>query len=196
MRQDRFVELGRLTAEFRVSRAPSGSKPDLSLPEQVRTVVATCGGMSLDDGLYQCHTASDMTRMTALAAGMFPELADRLVCFGMDWLGRQCASDAARHDPSGLPLVLMLEPGTGEALELPFTVVDFYQDGLVDEAEPALARSFYESWRSTSGDRRPLSPWECVGYEIPLFLGGADEVSNLARTDLDVYWTLLGQVRP
>jgi hypothetical protein len=30
---------------------------------------------------------------------------------------------------------------------------------------------------------------------VPLFLGGADDVSNLERSDLAVYWSLCGQLR-
>jgi hypothetical protein len=36
---------------------------------------------------------------------------------------------------------------------------------------------------------------ECVGSKVPLFLGGVDGVENLDVTDLDVYWTLTGQLR-
>jgi hypothetical protein len=41
----------------------------------------------------------------------------------------------------------------------------------------------------------PLKASECVGYDIPLFLGGADEVPNLTRTDMGVYWSICGQLR-
>jgi hypothetical protein len=34
-----------------------------------------------------------------------------------------------------------------------------------------------------------------VGYGVPLFLGGQDVVDNLELTDLDVYWSVCGQLR-
>jgi hypothetical protein len=34
-----------------------------------------------------------------------------------------------------------------------------------------------------------------VGYRVPLFLGGSDTLENLEVTDLDVYWTICGQLR-
>ena len=40
----------------------------------------------------------------------------------------------------------------------------------------------------------PLAPDVCVGYEIPLFLGGRDEVDNLAPVDLWAYWSISGQL--
>jgi hypothetical protein len=36
---------------------------------------------------------------------------------------------------------------------------------------------------------------ECVGYRTPLFLGGSDDVANLEISDIDVYWTIMGQLR-
>lgn len=41
----------------------------------------------------------------------------------------------------------------------------------------------------------PVNFDECVGYKIPLFLGGDDHIGNLQSTDLDVYWTLTGRLR-
>jgi hypothetical protein len=36
--------------------------------------------------------------------------------------------------------------------------------------------------------------FECVGYRKPLFLGGADNLTNVEMLDLDVYWTLTAQL--
>ena len=35
---------------------------------------------------------------------------------------------------------------------------------------------------------------DCVGYKIPLFLGGNDEISNLEITDMEIYWGICGQL--
>jgi hypothetical protein len=49
--------------------------------------------------------------------GAFPDFATRACPFGSDWLGRLFAVDSARVE-NGEPLVLMMEPGTGEVLEI------------------------------------------------------------------------------
>lgn len=36
---------------------------------------------------------------------------------------------------------------------------------------------------------------ECAGYKVPLFLGGADEVSNVEKVDATVYWSITQQLR-
>ncbi len=35
---------------------------------------------------------------------------------------------------------------------------------------------------------------ECVGYRKPLFLGGQDVIDNLEISDMEVYWSLCGQL--
>jgi hypothetical protein len=41
----------------------------------------------------------------------------------------------------------------------------------------------------------PLSSSQCAGYKVPLFLGGKDSLENLEVIDLEVYWSLSGQLR-
>jgi hypothetical protein len=36
---------------------------------------------------------------------------------------------------------------------------------------------------------------DCVGYKVPLFLGGADGLANLEVIDLSVYVEICGQLR-
>jgi len=128
---------------------------------------------------------------TRLASAAFPALADRIECFGADWLGRQFATDRGRIE-SGEPLVLMLEPGTGEALEIPVSVADFHAHELIEEADAVVALSFFGDWVSAGGARPGYA--QCIGYKVPLFLGGHDEIANLEMIDLDVYWTLTAQL--
>ena len=55
------------------------------------------------------------------------------------------------------------------------------------------ASEFFEAW--LRGNPGPIRFDQCVGYQVPLFLGGADELRNLSVTDLDLYWTLTGELR-
>ncbi len=87
----------------------------------------------------------------------------------------------------------MLEPGTGEGLEVPSTVEAVHTSELLEAADALVAAPFYEQWRATTGDTAPLALTECVGYRVPLFLGGTDAIENLERWDMDVYWSLTVQ---
>lgn len=171
----------------------SGSR-EVIAPSQatVGAWLDAAGGLSFACGLYRVHTKASARASDALVRQAYPEYAGRLACFGYDWLGRQFATDTGRGT-SDDPEVTLCEPGTGEALEIPVPFSLFHDEELVDYGEEALARSFFEEWRRSGGEAPELS--ECVGYKRPLFLGGEDIVANLEVSDLDVYWTLMGQLR-
>jgi len=189
------VSFDRLRSSFRVA---GGASTDAATQwpfaqEQLDEVFESLGGISLDEGLYRVHTPTSALVWSRLIADGFRAFQDRAITFGFDWLGRQFAVDRDRTGPSG-HLCLLLEPGTGQALELPFTAVELHQDGFIDLTDAALASDFYRRWRHETDDPDPLGAAECIGYRIPLFLGGADEMSNLERTDMAVYWSLVGQL--
>jgi hypothetical protein len=173
---------------------PSVDAASTSHDPQLVDVFNALGGVTADNGLYRIYSTSRARTATAMVEAAIPEVAGRIECFASDWLGRHFALDRARED-CGENLVLMLEPGTGQALEIPASVRRFHDTELVDFAEEALAVSFYRAWRESSGDRYPLDEETCVGYATPLFLGGADDAANLARTDMSVYWHLMGELR-
>lgn len=143
------------------------------------------------DGAYRLHRTDDVEHFTDLARAAFPTLADRIECFGTDWLGRQFAKDRGRLE-SGEPLVLMLEPGTGEALEIPASFAAFHKNELIEESDAVAAFPFFQEWLSVGGARPRYD--QCIGYKVPLFLGGADGVANLEVSDFDVYWTIAAQL--
>ena len=148
------------------------------------------------DGAYRLHRSDDIARFTAIAAEAFPEYANRITCFGADWLGTQFATDEERVDGSER-LVLMLEPGTGKVLEIPSTYDAFHSNLLVYEPDAVAAYSFYKDWVKSGGSEPKYN--QCVGYRKPLFLGGSDDLTNLEICDFEVYWSinaqLLAQVR-
>lgn len=158
-----------------------------------RNRAATEGRSSgaLLDGAYRRHRPQDVEYFTRLARDAFPKFAGRIQCFGADWLGNQFATDASRI-VGGHAQILLLEPGTGEALEIPSGIEDFHTRELVIHADAAVAYSFYRKWL-TAGGQKP-SYDQCVGYKKPLYLGGEDEVTNLAISDFDVYWTISAQL--
>lgn len=143
------------------------------------------------DGAYRLHRREDVARFTAFAIEAFPDFADRIECFGADWLGRQFATDQ-RRIVDGAPQVLMLEPGTGEVLEIPVNRAEFHDDELANEPDAAAAYSFFQQWLGAGGTRPNYD--QCVGYKQPLYLGGTDDVSNLILIDFNVYWTLSAQI--
>jgi hypothetical protein len=157
----------------------------------ITSLLSSHGGSSYSQGIYRVLDTSAIPRWTSVVEEAFPDLRRRILCFGVDWLGRMFALDFARRD-RGECLVVMVEPGTGQVLEIPCGFLDFHNRELVQYQEEALARGFYEEWRN-SGGHTPVYD-ECVGYKKPLFLNGSDTVDNLEVSDMDVYWTIVGQL--
>lgn len=150
------------------------------------------GGRTFGGGVYRVHSTMSAQAANALVGAAYPDYSQRISCFGFDWLGRQFATILATGGNTD-PEVLMFEPGTGEVLQggVPFST--FHDQELVDFADDVLATNFFSEW-VTSGGQRPAFD-ECVGYRVPLYLGGKDVIANLEISDMDVYWTLMGQLR-
>lgn len=150
------------------------------------------GGCSFDGGLYRVHSPASSLAAGEYVADAFPDYRGKLICFGFDWLGRQFSLDpdnGRRDDPE----VLMFDPGTGEVLFIPVPFSVFHDQELIVAADAALAIEFYRDWRAEQGEDLHFD--QCVGYEVPLFLGGVDDLENLRIIDMDVYWTISGQLR-
>ncbi len=156
-------------------------------------LMAVAAGSSFDNGIYRLHSRESAATGQAAAVAAFPSLEGRGAVFAYDWLGRQFALDFARLS-GDQPMVLMLEPGTGEALEVPATFVDFHDTELTEFADSALASEFFATWSAAHADEVPLAHSDCVGYLVPLFLGGEDAVENLEVVEFDDYWSVLSQI--
>jgi hypothetical protein len=148
-------------------------------------------GAAFEGGLYRILWPTDLARWQERIDLAFPGYGDRVVCFGYDWGGRVFALDTERLE-DGQAGVLLLEPGTGEILRIPSNLQTFHNRELIEFGEAALGTSFYEKWRANGGEAVDYDC--CIGYRVPLFLGGVDDIENLEDSDLDVYWHIMGQL--
>ena len=149
------------------------------------------GGNSFDNGLYRVIRADEVLHWSELIGRAFPAFNERITCFSMDWLGRVFAVDVARTVEER-PGVVMFEPGTGEALEIPCNLESFHESELIEYRDAALAEAFHRQWLAGGGSSPGRD--QCIGYKKLLFLGGEDKISNLEVSDLDVYWTIAAQL--
>ncbi|MEY3172302.1 MAG: hypothetical protein RLZZ436_215 [Planctomycetota bacterium] len=157
----------------------------------IRNFLKIHSSQTFANGLYRIMKLEEMTTWTTIASDAFPEFRGHILCFSSDWLGRIFAVNQTRK-VAGQYQILMLELGTGMALDIPVTFEDFHNAELVDFANEALAAQFYRDWLKHGG--APPGFGECVGYKTPLFLGGKDVIENLEVIDMHVYWTLTAQL--
>lgn len=177
--------LQRFLAVYPVTGGPAVTESPDPTPRALR---ACAGGRSFADGLYRIHTHESGAEMLKQIDAAFPDAPPHTMPYGFDWLGRQfCAQRDDEHAPS-----LMFEPGTGEVLEIPVPFALMHDEELVDYGNDALATDFFREYLASGAPGPGLT--QCVGYRIPLFLGGQDALPNLELTDMDLYWHLAGQL--
>lgn len=189
------MSLDRFKAKFTITSDNADQAPlpnvDFGVPN-LGQILNALGGKTFNHGIYRVLRADQITAATQAMEGVFPEYRGRIVPFAFDWLGRHFAIDRGRVE-KGQPLILMLEIGAGEAMEIPASVLEFHNVELVDYTNDALAATFWQQWRSDNPT--DLAFTDCVGYKVPLFLGGPDVLANLEAIDLSVYVEISGQLR-
>jgi hypothetical protein len=153
-------------------------------------LMSKLGGTAFGQGVYRLHSIDGAAGWTRAVIQAFPSYTE-IECFGSDWLGRQFAL-SPKHRVQDEPGVLMFEPGTGQVLTIPATFLSFHTEELIEYTDAALARSAYEGWLENGGAKPTYQ--ECIGYKVPLFLGGADNAENMEKTDMEVYWQLTAQL--
>ena len=152
------------------------------------------GGKTFNDGLYRVFRADQVVWSTKMMEAIVPALKNKIKVFGYDWLGRCFATDSDRVK-DGHNQILLIEPGAGEAMEIPSDITGFHNEILIEYTNSALADKFYHEWRKFESNQGGIEPDQCVGYRIPLFMRGSDTVDNLELSDLEVYLDICGQLR-
>jgi hypothetical protein len=145
-------------------------------------------GLPLCGGLLRIVGSSEGRLASVFVREGFSEFASRAVPFAVDWIGRVVAIDQGRS-----PGLLLIEPGSGDVFEIDESFADYFNVDVVDDPDTFLAADLFQDWQSAGG--RLPGDGECVGFKVPLFLGGAGAASNLELTDLGVYWSFAAQLR-
>lgn len=176
------------TQRFPPTNRVAGAKPPTwahRLQGVSRDFVLAYCGTTFSGGLYRLHTSETSERVIPqIREGFVTEVPPRP--FGFDWLGRQFALD--HRD-----IVVMYVPGSGDILDIGADLLTFHEQEAVLNGAQALATDFFESWRA-SDHGQPLDYSTCVGYRVPLFLGGDDAIANTQVIDIDVYWEVSAQL--
>jgi len=155
-------------------------------------LLARFAGTTFGGGVYRLYGADEIGSWTAAVGEPFEDYRHSVRCFGRDWLCNQFCLDSRRKNARHEPLVLMFEISTGQVLEIPETLESFHSKAIVNDPHGTLLADTFRQWRLI--DPQPLSSTECVGYKLPLFLNGKDELENLERIDAEVYWHITSQV--
>lgn len=187
---DRFLRSYGPKDEERTGRGP-WLDPRLADQDDYLDIAHRLAGSSVGGGLYRFHDEQSGPAAKSWIDGAFPRFTGRAVPFASDWLGRQFAVDLARGEVSRRHLLLM-DAGANEVLEIPVGLAEFHNVELVDFADAAVAAGFFAQWQARTTASVAFS--QCVGYRVPLFLGGIDDVNNLESIDTGLYWAVCAQL--
>lgn len=145
------------------------------------------GGKQFAQGLFSAFTQDDIKRMEKHVYKAYPKFDGKVMLFGYDWLGRIFGLSKKK----GNEIVLMFEIGTLDVLEIPCDFLTFLNDEIPNYHSECFASGYFDQWKSIGS---PPNYGRCIGYKIPLFLGGEDTLVNMENSDLDVYWYLLSEI--
>lgn len=140
------------------------------------------------DGAYRAISQEQRKNLTEMIGEYFSY--SKIYPFGITWLGNCLAVDL--RDGARYGNVLLFEIGTGDVFDIPVSVEGFFTSEIIEYADDCLAASFYNRWLAGGGAKPEAN--QCIGYKVPLFLGGNDDIYNLEVSDLEVYWGLMGQL--
>lgn len=143
--------------------------------------------ISFNNGIYRIINGSMQSRWNSFISDYFAAYTGVQV-FASDWHGRIFASDKEKHNR-----IFIFDISFDEVLEIPVSFSDFHNIEMVDFEEDLLCKNFYQSWLEYSINTIP-SLDECIAYKTPPCLGGIDSVNNLELINMDVYWTICGQI--
>lgn len=150
----------------------------------VEEFFAELNGKTFLKGMYRLFRKDQIGKWTAIVEEAFPNYKGTIEVFGFDWMGQIFAT---RKDTN---TVLWFQPGTGEVLDIPSDFVIFHDTEIVEYPEDALVSKYFDYWFENN-EHYTLKHSECVGYKVPLYLNGEDDLNNLEVSDMEVYWGVM-----
>jgi Domain of unknown function (DUF1851) len=155
---------------------------------KLNALFSECGGISIDHGLYRVHSYRSSMRWSNILNKFFPVYKGKIAPFGYDWLGRQYGIIFSVDN-----VIAIFDPSTVESFQLAGNLLDFHNKDLVFAKDETVSAEAFHSFSHKIAIKN-LGYDQCVGYNIPLLLGGKDEFGNLEITNMEVYWQLQGQI--
>lgn len=150
--------------------------------------ITSYAGSTFNNGLYRLHNKTSSELGQKNANRLFPQLRRKATVFGYDWLGRQYAFHNRNKNK-----IFLLDVSTANYYTMNSNFTDFHNFILIEYIEASLEKETFEEYQKHNPADIPLAFNEAISYKHPLFLGGSEEISNMEKTDMDVYWSISSQ---
>lgn len=152
--------------------------------EEIFSEIAKHRTPDWENGAYKNIPREKAAKYQELIRDAFPDNCN-VIPFGYDWLGRIFAADGELN-------AKMYDVATNEVFIIA-DIENFFKTELAECADDLICADLYEEWLQSGGEKPTAD--HCIGYKVPLFLGGEDEFDNYELSDIDVYWTITGQLK-
>lgn len=181
----------RFLEEYRITREVQGEKPILN------DRMASSGIQELplgvyNNGIYTFVTRAEATVLNELAARVFSLTAGKVTVYAVDWMGRLFASNANFLDSAGSSTMFCLDFADATSFTTEVDFETFHNRTAVDMKRELFNLDQYDDW--IAHGPAPSDAESCIGYKIPLFLGGKDCRENMELTDRAVYLHLQAEL--
>lgn len=157
------------------------------LPLELFEILEKYGGATFNNGLYRIHSFKSSVKWALITAEYFSQYQNKIYPFGFDWMGRQFCLSTSND------ILFMFDPGTGESFELKQTLTLLHNEDFVNDTDDMLSINLFNkvlTFYNITG----IEYDECLGYKVPLFLGGKDDIENYELQNMEVYWHIENQL--
>jgi len=181
------IFLDRFNITSKRSIAEEGKDFYKNLPVELFQLLDLFGGATFNNGLYRIHSFGSSVQWALIIAEYFGQYRNKIYPFGFDWMGRQfCLSTSS-------DILFMFDPATGESFELRQALTLLHDEDFVNDTDDMLSINLFNK-ALTFYKIDNIGYNECLGYKVPLFLGGKDDIENYELQDIEVYWHIENQL--
>jgi len=185
------MTINRFFSEYTITKAVACETPLLNDSVATLEIVRLATGV-YNDGLYVILCREEAAQLTKLIEAVFPTAAGSVTAFAADWMGRVFATDTSILDPRRMATVTCFDFAEPSSFATDASFVDFHDSTAVDMKSELFNLMQFQGWAASNP--LPSDGSSCVGYRIPLFLGGTDSQDNMELGDRSVYIHLLAQL--
>ena len=158
--------------------------------EEANHFMSSYEGMTFGNLIYRIHLAQDIQKWSLIVKRIFPETIGNITCFGYDWLGRQFC--IISYGEISEIQIFRFDVSTNEAIILSSSFLEFHNTELTKNNEHVLSQNLFKQW--INNNKKEIYSNQCAGFIHPPILGGKLGIDNLKNIDLEVYWSILGQI--
>ncbi len=145
-----------------------------------------------NDGVYVILNRSDTITLTTLIESVFPTISGKIAPFAVDWMGRIFVSDISILNDAGAATVTCFDLAEPSSFATDADFEEFHNYTAVDNMNALF--NMEQLAKYSSSNKFLSDDLNCIGYKVPLFLGGLDSPDNQEITNRSVYLHMLTEL--